>query len=123
MGTRTASPIVLAPSPGMECRAFDERKTCTRTTSPPQLTMKRDGAESVGVRKAGSHNLPAFHAPSALAQNSFQLLEKRIEVEVKERMRLWSSLMEDLGESQATVKRLENRLEDVERLLHEQKGC
>jgi len=96
----------------------------TQTASPPRSPSKIDRTIPVEVR-AASPPRSALDALSAPAQDGFRLLEERIEVEVQERRRLWNSLMEDLGESQATVKKLEKKLEKMDKLeecLHKHCG-
>jgi len=80
-----------------------------------------DRAASVGkmraALKAALAPHSASHAPSRHAKKSFQWHEERIETESRDRQELWNCLMEDLRKSQVTVKRLEEKLEDMQRLF------
>lgn len=89
--------------------------------SPANAGNNADRVGSGMVRPAFTRSESA--SPCSDVKRSFQWLEERIDTEVRERRRLWSSLMEDLGKSQATVKRLEEKFEDMQRMLQGQTGC
>jgi len=91
--------------------------------SPSAINNNGNRAASVGMTRAGLTSRSKLDSPSVKEKESLQWLEERIETESSERRRLWSSLMEDLGKSQATVKRLEEKLENMQHMLQGQTGC
>eukprot|EP00419_Tripos_fusus_P046098 CAMPEP_0172824722 /NCGR_PEP_ID=MMETSP1075-20121228/18190_1 /TAXON_ID=2916 /ORGANISM="Ceratium fusus, Strain PA161109" /LENGTH=457 /DNA_ID=CAMNT_0013666047 /DNA_START=1 /DNA_END=1374 /DNA_ORIENTATION=- len=96
--------------------------TAKRIASPAHPPCNVYEAASAELRRASSTSYSPSDATTTFAQTSFQTLEERIDAEVKERHKLWSSLIYALGVNQATVKRLEEKLENMEYLLQEKKG-
>jgi len=112
----------FTPSADTEDTAFNGGKSCTPQTANSGHQPFSGEKETLFGRTASTSYLSS-DSPSSFAQNSFHLLEERIEHEVRERQKLWGWVMDELGASQATVKRLEEKLEDLGRMFQEQKGC
>jgi len=120
-------PHNIGTSDSTECMSFNLGNVFSPSADtdcmPFNVSNNGNRAASVGMTRASLTSRSALDAPFSHEKKSFQWLEERIEAESRERRRLWSSLMEDLGKSQATVKRLEEKLEDVQRMFQGQTGC